>query len=679
MSRAGSMLALLATAALLPLIGTASPSAGQDAPVPAAAQTPAPPAAAPAAPADAAPAPAPAPAAAAPEPAMPDMSGAWYTFNGDLAAQKYAPLDQITPQNAAKLTKAWEYHTGDVSDGSGATPSTVWSATPLFVNDTVYISTPFYRAMALEPDTGKVKWTYDSHSTLKGLTQGELKTRGVAYWQAASPQQGQPCQKIVYLGTMDAHIHALDADTGQLCPNFGDKGVLDVNQWNPDKDKWPLSILQPPTIYKNLMFIGWAGKDWADSVAPPGEVFAVDTQTGKLKWTFATLPKDIWNKSGTANVWASMSIDRDRGILYLPVSTASPDFFGGDRLEKLPLANSVAALDANTGKLIWSRQLVHHDIWDYDINSAPTLVDIDKDGKTIPALVQTTKMGFIFVLNRLTGEPIYPIEEKPVPASDVQGEVAATTQPFEAVPEPTTADTWPGVFNLADWASFGYCSRTAAGLRNEGRYTPPSLKGTLAYPPTSGGVEWGGGAVDPSTGIYYVNSSRIVQIYQLVPRARYDQLKDKTDYYAQGDGPYAFHLTNFLNPEGMPCWNPPYGLLSAYDLGSGKMLWREPFGQVQKDGFYMPEDWGSPTIGAPAITKGGVMFIGGSMDARVRAIDEKSGKVLWKDKVMAPAVAMPAVYSYKGKEYVVFVAGGNSILKPEVGDQIVAYALPGAG
>jgi quinoprotein glucose dehydrogenase len=678
MSRHLRAIRLLATAALLPLAATALPAWAQNAPASTSNQSTGQDAASatPAAPAAAAPAAQPASPPANAAPAMPDMSGQWYTFNGDLAAQKYAAVDQITPQNAGQLTKAWEYHTGDVSDGSGDKPSTVWSATPLFVNDTVYISTPFYRAIALEPDTGKVKWTYDSKSTLKGLTQGELKTRGVAYWQSAAPQAGQPCQKIIYLGTMDAHIHALDADTGKLCTGFAQGGVLDVNQWNPDQDEWPLSILQPPTIYNNLMFIGWAGKDWADSKAPPGEVFAVDTQTGELKWTFATLPKDIWNVSGTANVWASMSIDRERGILDLPISTASPDFWGGDRKQKLPLANSVAAVDANTGKLIWSYQFVHHDIWDYDINSAPTLVDIQKDGQTVPALVQTSKMGFIFVLNRVTGEPIYPIEEKPVPASDVDGEQASATQPFESVPEPVVPDQWPGVFNIADWASLGYCSRTAAGLRNEGRYTPPSLKGTLTYPPTSGGIEWGGGAVDPNSGIYYVNSSRIVQIYQLVPRAQYDQLKDKTDYYEQKGAPYAFHLTNFLNPEGMPCWNPPYGLLSAYDLKTGKMLWREPFGQTQKWGFYMPEDWGSPTIGAPVVTKGGVLFIGGSMDARVRAIDEQTGKVLWKDKVMAPAVAIPTVYTYKGREYVVFVAGGNSILKPEVGDQIVAYALP---
>lgn len=603
----------------------------------------------------------------------------WSTFNGDLAAQKYAPETQITPKNVDKLKKAWSIHTGDVSDGSGKKPESVWSATPLFVNDTVYVSTPFYRVLAISPDTGKIKWTYNSKSELKALTQPALKTRGVAYWQAKNPKKGEPCQKRIYLGTMDAHIHAIDADTGKLCKDFGNNGILDVNQWNPDKKAWPLSILQPPTIYKNTMFIGWAGKDWADKVAPPGNVLAVDTRTGKLKWAFNAIPQDQWGKTGTANVWASMSIDRKKGLLYVPVSSPSPNFYGGNRTEKLPLATSVTALDTETGKVVWSRQLVHHDIWDYDTNAAPSLVNIKKDGKEIPALVQTSKQGFLYVLNRYTGKPIYPINEKKVPASHAKGEKAAPTQPFVPKPKPVVSNKWPGVFNIADWASLGYCSREAKKLRYDGKFTPPSVKGSLIYPPTSGGVEWGGGAVDPNKDIFYVNNSSMVQIYKLIPRKKYKSQKDKSGDYAQKGSPYGFHLENFMNGLGMPCWNPPYGSMSAYDLSTGKRLWKVPFGQVQKWGFYMPKSWGSPTIGAPVVTKSGLIFIGASMDARVRALNTKNGHVLWKSKVQAPAVAMPAVYTYKGREYVVFVAGGNPILKDQVGDQIVAYALPKKG
>jgi quinoprotein glucose dehydrogenase len=602
----------------------------------------------------------------------------WYTFNGDLMDQKFAQADQITPQNVARLQKVWEVHTGDVSTGDGKVPVTDWSATPLFVNDTVYVSTPFYRIFALAPDTGKVKWTFDTHAELKALTQPDLKSRGVAYWQAATPEAGKACQKIVYVGTMDGKLFAVDADTGKPCEHFANHGVLEINQWNTVNAKWPLSILQPPTVYKDLLYIGWAGKDWADKEAPPGTVFAVDAQTGKLQWTFDALPRNAEKQTGTSNVWASMSIDPEHGILYLPVSSPSPNFWGGNRKENVPFATSITALDANSGKVLWSRQIVHHDLWDYDTNSAPTLVDLHKDGKTIPALVQSSKMGFFFVLNRLTGEPIYPIDERKVPSSDVPGEQASPTQPYAETLEPTVPDQLPGIFTLADWAGFGECSDALSKLRHEGRYTPPSVQGTLAYPSTAGGVEWGGGAVDPRSDVYVVNSSAVAQIYRLVPRDKFDaeSKNDPKNYYEQAGAPYGFYLHNFVNRWGMPCWNPPYGTMSAYDLNTGKLLWRKPFGDVQKWGFYMPESWGSVTIGGPLITRSGVIFAGGSMDARVRAIDLKSGEVLWKAQVDAPAVANPGTYMYKGRQYVVFVVGGNAILKPQVSDQVVAYALP---
>jgi quinoprotein glucose dehydrogenase len=605
----------------------------------------------------------------------------WYTFNGDLKAQKYSTATQITPQNVQHLKAAWTTHTGDVSDGSEGKPVSDWSATPLFVNDTVYVGTPFYRIFAIEPDTGKVKWTYDTKAVLKAVTQPDLKTRGVAYWQAADVEAGQACQKIVYMGTMDAKLHAVDADTGKLCPGFAQGGILDLNQWNTTNNKWPLSILQPPTVYKDTLFIGWAGKDWAESFAPPGRVFAVDARTGALKWTFDALPPAYAANTGTANVWASMSVDPETGILYLPVSSPSPNYYGGDRKEQLPLATSITALDADTGKVVWSRQLVHHDIWDYDTNSAPVLVDIDKDGKTIPALVQSSKQGFLYVLDRRTGEPIYPIEETPVPQSVVAGDQAAPTQPYVAVPPPVVDAEWPGISKLADIASLGYCSRKFHELRYDGKFTPPSLEGSLTYPATVGGTEWGGGAVDPTTQTYVVNSSSTVQLYQLIKRDEYNDITRNgtpDGYYPQTGGPYGFHIETFLNPLGMPCWNPPYGTLSSYDLKTGKLLWKEPFGEVQKWGFYMPHSWGSVTIGAPLITQSGLIFIGASMDSRVRAIDLKTGKVLWQSIVDAPAVAMPATYSYKGKQYVVFVAGGNAILTPKVSDEIVAFALPAA-
>lgn len=604
----------------------------------------------------------------------------WTGFHGDPMAQKFSRSTQITPENVDQLEKVWELHTGDVSNGKGQIPGSVWSATPIVANDTVYIGTPFYRVIAVAPDTGQVKWTYDPKTELKALTQPELKNRGVTYWAASDGTTG-PCSKRIYLGTMSGQIHALDADTGVLCQDFGQGGILDVNQWNKPGAHFPLSQLQPPTVYKDTLLLGWAGKDWVDSKNPLGSVHAVDARTGALKWKFYSIPEDYPGKTGTANVWTAMSVDQANGLVYLPVSSPSPDFYGGDRKDPIPYATSVTALNGDTGAVVWSRQLVYHDIWDYDINAAPTLVDIPKDGGTVPALVQTTKMGMYFVLNRLTGEPIFPIEDRPVPQTDVPGEWSSPVQPFPTLPKAATADDWGGVFQLADMASFGWCSRKAAELRNQGRYTPPSLQGTLAFPATAGGHQWGGGTVDPRTGIYYVNNSNVVQIYQLIERGEYDTLTSggseaEGGLFPMNGAPYGFRLTNFLNPLGMPCWKPPYGQMSAIDLKTGETLWQVPFGQVQQWGFYMPESWGSPTIGGPVLTQSGLIFIGGSMDARVRALDAKTGQVLWKAQVDAPAVSIPAVFDYKGREYVLFTAGGNSIIKPQVGDQLVAFALP---
>lgn len=607
----------------------------------------------------------------------------WAQFNGDLKAQKYSPLTQITPANVKDLKVAWRMNTGDKSSGTGKTPATVWSATPLFVNDTVYLGTPFYRIVALEPDTGKLKWAFDPKARLEALTQPALKNRGVAYWQAERIEPGQPCQKRVYIGTMDAKLYAVDGDNGTPCQDFGKSGLVDVNQWNTINAKWPLSLLQPPTVYKDYLFVGWAGKDWEDAEAPPGTVFALDARTGALRWTFDSIPAEIAKKTGTANVWASMAIDVERDILYIPVSSPSPNFFGGNRLAGVPLGTSVTALEIATGKVLWSRQLVHHDLWDFDTNAPPTLVDISKDGKTIPALVQTSKQGFLYVLDRTTGEPIYPIEERKVPQSTVPGERSSPTQPYVALPKPVVDDEWPGVFWLADLASFGYCSRVAKQLDYQGRFTPPSLKGAgaLSYPATIGGVEWGGGAVDPNKQILVVNATSVVQIYKLLPRAEFDAAAksggmETGGFFPMIGSPYGIQLTTFLNPIGMPCWNPPYGSMSAYDLKTGALLWRKPFGQIQKWGFYMPESWGTVTIGGPAITASGLVFVGASMDARVRALDLKTGDVLWKHLVSAPAVSLPAIYEYKGRQYVTFAVGGNSILTPRVSDEVVAFSLP---
>ncbi|HAV1598210.1 TPA: pyrroloquinoline quinone-dependent dehydrogenase [Enterobacter hormaechei subsp. steigerwaltii] len=625
--------------------------------------------------------------ASASQPATPLVPGTatWDSFHGQLNAQKYSPLTQITADNVGKLTKVWEFHTGDVSDGKGDTPATVWSATPIFANDTLYIGTPFDRLIALDPGTGKEKWHYDTKSSRKALTQPVLKNRGVSYWQAKNPVTGEACQKMVYMGTVDGKLFALDADSGKPCSGFANNGVLDLNQWNTVNAKYPLSVLQPPTVVGNHLLVGWAGKDWAYAEAPPGTVFSVNAQTGKLEWTFEAIPAEIRKRTGTANVWTHMSADEANGLVYLPVSSPSPNYWGGNRVDAIPLGTSTTALDINTGKVVWSRQWVHHDVWDYDINSAPTLMDITVDGKQIPALVQATKQGFLFVVNRLTGEEVWPIEERPVPQGDgsVQGEVLSPTQPFPTKPAPLLDQSKkPEIWKLADIVGGGQCSRLWDNLTYEGMYTPPTTKGegTLTYPDSAGGVQWGGVAFDPQKQIAIVNTSHIVQYVKLYSREDYDNAdKDsgnESGFAPQEGAPYGMRLLVASNWLGMPCWQPPFGEIVALDMHTGDVKWRRPVGASQQYGFFMPESWGSPTIGGPAVTAGGVIFIGASMDAKVRAYSVESGEELWSDQAEAPAVANPSVYEYKGRQYVAFVAGGNTILKDQVGDQVVVYALP---
>nr|WP_276534222.1 pyrroloquinoline quinone-dependent dehydrogenase [Enterobacter hormaechei] len=625
--------------------------------------------------------------ASASQPATPLVPGTatWDSFHGQLNAQKYSPLTQITADNVGKLTKVWEFHTGDVSDGKGDTPATVWSATPIFANDTLYIGTPFDRLIALDPGTGKEKWHYDTKSSRKALTQPVLKNRGVSYWQAKNPVTGEACQKMVYMGTVDGKLFALDADSGKPCSGFANNGVLDLNQWNTVNAKYPLSVLQPPTVVGNHLLVGWAGKDWAYAEAPPGTVFSVNAQTGKLEWTFEAIPAEIRKRTGTANVWTHMSADEANGLVYLPVSSPSPNYWGGNRVDAIPLGTSTTALDINTGKVVWSRQWVHHDVWDYDINSAPTLMDITVDGKQIPALIQATKQGFLFVVNRLTGEDVWPIEERPVPQGDgsVQGEVLSPTQPFPTKPAPLLDQSKkPAIWKLADIVGAGQCSRLWDNLTYEGMYTPPTTKGegTLTYPDSAGGVQWGGVAFDPQKQIAIVNTSHIVQYVKLYSREDYDNAdKDsgnESGFAPQEGAPYGMRLLVASNWLGMPCWQPPFGEIVALDMHTGDVKWRRPVGASQQYGFFMPESWGSPTIGGPAVTAGGVIFIGASMDAKVRAYSVESGEELWSDQAEAPAVANPSVYEYKGRQYVAFVAGGNTILKDQVGDQVVVYALP---
>jgi len=607
----------------------------------------------------------------------------WPAFHGTVDGKKFSSADQITPDNVGMLEEAWDLNTGDVSDGSGERPASYFNSTPIYANDTLYIGTAFYRILAIDPATGDIRWSFDTETPLEQVTQPGLKTRGVAYWEAEDPQDGQPCQKRVLMGTNNAEIHAVDADTGEPCAEWGDGGVVDLNTWNDTNDKYPLSVLQPPTVAGDHVFTGWSGYDFQYAVAPPGSVFALDARTGELDWELEFLPPELRRTSGTANVWTNMTVDEERGLLFMPVSSPSPNYWGGNRLEEAPLASSITAADVDTGEVVWSYQIIHHDIWDYDPNAAPTLIEVEKDGETIPALVQTTKQGLLFVLNRETGEPVWPIEEKPVPGDPAEGDRVSPTQPIPDWPEPMLGD-FPGVWGLADALSFGACSDMIEGLRYDGMYTPPIVadeprEGTLIWPSVSGGIQWGGGAYDPDTGTYVVNTSHMGDWMRLIPREDYEAETSQNEqggYYPMEGAPFGVQYDKMMNWLGMPCWKPPFGSIAAYDMRTGEKRWQVPFGRSQRYGFYMPESWGSPNIGGPALTATGLIFIGAAMDGYVRAMSAETGEVLWEDLVEAPAVATPAVFVHEGRQYVVFAAGGNQILKPDVSDQVVAYTLP---
>jgi len=609
-------------------------------------------------------------------PATADQTS-WTGFHGDLGSRKFSQGESFTPENADRLVRAWEYRTGDVSDGSGDLPATIWSATPVYANETLYLGTPFYRIVALDPATGAERWTYDSQSTLEALTQPGLKNRGVAYWDGGGDGD---CARRVFLGTMDAELHAVDADTGAPCEGFAEDGVLDVNQWNDVNDVFPFSLLQPPTVVGDTLLLGWAGADWEYSVAPPGNLMAIDARTGDLLWDRGFIPEEMIQRTGTANIWTAMTVDPELGLAYVPVSSPSPNYWGGNRTEAIPLATSTAAVDLETGEIVWSFQHVRHDIWDYDTPAAPQLVDIERGGETVPALVQVTKQGFLFVLDRRTGEPLFEVEDVAVPQSTAQGEETAQTQPMISVPEPTNdPHTLPGTWWLADLTSGGQCSRERESYLFDGIFTPPSETGTFLYPGTAGSNNWGGAAIDDRTDTLYVNSMRVVQVIRLISRDTYDEVAGgsgaEQGYYRQEGAPYGIELTEWRTGLGLPCWEPPYGTFSAYDLRSGERLYEVPFGMAQYWGFYGFRGWGTPTLGGPVVTAGGVVFIGAAMDARVRALDAATGEELWSDLVAAPSVSNPAVFTHEGVDYAVFAAGGNPILADGVADQVVAYRL----
>jgi len=626
-----------------------------------------------------------------------DFSGpteGWSDYGNDKGGSRYSTLTQITPGNVRHLKKAWEYHHGDVSDGEGEFEATsAFEATPILVNDTLYFPTPFNRVIALNPETGEEKWTYDPKIDLTGNYANQFTSRGVTYWEDDSDID-QPLQKRIFAATNDGRLFALDADTGKLITKFGKDGQIDLNK-GPGQQNWvgEYQVTSPPAVIGDIVIVGSAVGDNSRIEAPSGVVRAFNARNGKMIWDWDLAPPDAKKRGlptsdagyvlSSPNVWAPMAVDEELGLVFVPTGNSTPDYFGGHRNGLDHYASSVVALDGKTGKVVWNYQTVHHDLWDFDVPAQPTLTNMIKDGKTIPVVVQATKMGFLFVLDRATGEPIFEIEERPVPQTTVPGEFTSATQPFPTKPPPlipthiTADDAW-GLY----WGDKASCREQLEGLHFEGMYTPPRVnEPTLMYPGNAGGSNWGGIAADPNRNIVVANVMDMAWIVTLIPRDEITSTKQKgkSGISAQAGTPYGMRREMLTSSLDLPCTAPPWGTLAAIDLNAGEILWQKPFGTVRDLApVPIPIKFGVPGLGGPLITASGLIFIGASMDDYIRAFDIDTGKELWKGRLPAGGQATPMTYRLHedSLQYVVIAAGGHGTAGTKLGDSLVAYTLP---
>lgn len=619
---------------------------------------------------------------------------AWEQVGSDRGGARHSPLTQVNRDNVDELEIAWEYHTGDVSDGEGDIASTsAFEATPIVVDDTMYLCSPFNRVIALNPETGAEKWTYDPAIDLQGRYANQLVCRGVTYW--AHPAGGGSCAKTIFTATNDARLIAVDAETGVPCNGFGASGTVDLTlgigetQWDGE-----YQVTSAPTVVGDLVVVGSAISDNARFNAPSGVVRAYDARTGALAWAWdpapesmrAALPDEDGAPQyvlGTPNVWGAMSYDSERDLLFMPTGNSAPDFYGGHRNGIDEYASSVVALRGTTGEIVWSFQTVHHDVWDYDVAAQPSLATIPIDGESVPVVIQATKMGIVFVLHRETGEPVFPVEELPVPQGGVDGELLSATQPFPSrPPRLTAADLNPdGGWEFLPWHN-SECREAISSLRYEGIYTPPSIEGTLLYPGNAGGTNWGGVATDKDRNLLLVNVLNLAFKVRLFPTADYERERRENpgkEISPQAGTPYGMERELVGSSMDIPCTPPPWGTLAAVDLTTGEIAWQRPFGSIE-DLVDLPITYeiGLGNLGGPITTAAGLTFIGG-LDNSFRAFDTETGELLWKTRLPAGSPAVPMTYRLtdSSKQFVVISAGGfgrNGMTK--MGDSVVAFALP---
>src|SRR5436190_2242393 len=626
----------------------------------------------------------------------------WAAYGHDAGGSRYLPAVDINRDNVTRLEVAWTYRTGETDPRFKTRRETAFEATPLMVDGTLYLATPLGRVIALDPATGRERWVFDP-AIKRDVTYGDFASRGVAAWVDEAAPTGRECRRRIFVATAQSQLIALDARDGRPCAGFGRSGIVDLKAGLRIAPFEPgaYSMTSPPLVVNGVVITGSSIADNSRPNPASGEVRAYDARTGALKWTWDPIPQDSndpahhdWGgtmaqKTGAANAWSVLAADPERDLVFVPTGSAAPDYYGVLRLGDNRYGNSITALRASTGKVLWTFQTVHHDLWDYDNASPPALVTLTRDGRQVPAVLQATKTGMLFVLERATGKPIFPVEERPVPASDIPDEQASRTQPFTALTPPLSPHRFSrdSVWGPSE-ADRAACHAAIDSLRNEGIFTPPSVRGTFVMPSNIGGAHWGGVAVDPVRQIAVIPVNRVAAVVQLIPREQYDheramaedkRLKRDYEYNEMLGTPYVMRRRILLGPSGLPCTPPPFGTLVAVSLATGRRLWEVPLGSPTRlvppeQAAKIPDAWGSPNFGGPIVTAGGVVFIGAALDRWFHAYDVETGRELWRGPLPESGKATPMSYQLaSGKQLVVVCVGGGGVFG--AGDYVVAFTL----